>query len=99
VQEISFVPTYGMGPWRIGPRAPRSELSIAEAITLTLKIGHDKAVKLGDQLHGEKLARIHEAVARGLGLHAPVHRATKALGVAAWHAVGTVRAQGQDAAG
>jgi predicted nucleic acid-binding protein len=34
---------------------------IAEAITLTLKIGHDKAVKLGDQLYGEKLARIHWA--------------------------------------
>lgn len=34
---------------------------IAETITLTLKIGHDKAVKLGDQLYGEKLARIHWA--------------------------------------
>ena len=34
---------------------------VAEAITLSLKIGHDKAVKLGDQLYGEKLARIHWA--------------------------------------
>ena len=34
---------------------------IAEAITLTLKVGHDKAVKLGDQLYGEKLARVHWA--------------------------------------
>ena len=32
---------------------------IAEAITLTLKVGHDEAVKLGNQLYGEKLARIH----------------------------------------
>lgn len=34
---------------------------VAEAITLTLKIGHEKAVQLGDQLYGEKLARIHWA--------------------------------------
>ena len=34
---------------------------IAEAITLTLKIGHSKAVRLGEQLYGEKLARIHWA--------------------------------------
>lgn len=34
---------------------------VAEAITLTLKIGHEKAVKLGDQLYREKLARIHWA--------------------------------------
>lgn len=34
---------------------------VAEAITLTRKIGHDQAAKLGDQLYGEKLARIHWA--------------------------------------
>jgi predicted nucleic acid-binding protein len=34
---------------------------IAEAITLTRKIGHDKAVKLGDELYNGKLARIHWA--------------------------------------
>lgn len=34
---------------------------IAETITLTLKVGHEQAVKLGDQLYGEKLARIHWA--------------------------------------
>ena len=34
---------------------------IAETITLTRKIGHDKAARLGDQLYGEKLARIHWA--------------------------------------
>lgn len=34
---------------------------IAEAITLTLKIGHSEAVRLGGQLYGEKLARIHWA--------------------------------------
>ena len=34
---------------------------VAEAITLTRKIGHEKAVRLGDQLYGEKLARIHWA--------------------------------------
>src|SRR5713226_3117542 len=34
---------------------------IAETITLTRKIGHEKAVKVGDQLYGEKLARIHWA--------------------------------------
>ena len=34
---------------------------VAEAITLTRKIGHDQAGRLGDQLYGEKLARIHWA--------------------------------------
>jgi predicted nucleic acid-binding protein len=34
---------------------------IAETITLTLKIGHGKAVALGEQLYAEKLARIHWA--------------------------------------
>ena len=34
---------------------------VAEAITLTLKIGHSKAVRLGEQLYGEKLARVHWA--------------------------------------
>jgi hypothetical protein len=28
VQKTSFVPTYGMGPWRVSPWAPRSELSL-----------------------------------------------------------------------
>ena len=34
---------------------------IAETITLTRKIGHEDAAQLGDQLYGEKLARIHWA--------------------------------------
>ena len=34
---------------------------VAEAITLTRKIGHEQAARLGDQLYGEKLARIHWA--------------------------------------
>ena len=34
---------------------------IAETITLTRKIGHEDAARLGDQLYGEKLARIHWA--------------------------------------
>lgn len=34
---------------------------VGEAITLTLKIGHRKAVRLGEQLYSEKLARIHWA--------------------------------------
>jgi predicted nucleic acid-binding protein len=34
---------------------------IAETITLTLKIGHGKAVTLGEQLYAEKLAGIHWA--------------------------------------
>lgn len=34
---------------------------IVETITLTRKIGHDVAAKLGDQLYDEKLARIHWA--------------------------------------
>ena len=34
---------------------------IAEAITLTRKIGHEDAARLGDQLYAEKLARIHWA--------------------------------------
>jgi predicted nucleic acid-binding protein len=32
---------------------------VAETITLTRKIGHGEAVKLGAELYGEKLARIH----------------------------------------
>jgi predicted nucleic acid-binding protein len=32
---------------------------VAETITLTLKIGHAQAARLGDELYGEKLARIH----------------------------------------
>jgi uncharacterized protein len=32
---------------------------VAETITLTRKIGHEKASLLGDQLYGEKLAMIH----------------------------------------
>jgi uncharacterized protein len=32
---------------------------VAETITLTRKIGHDQATRLGDQLYGEKLASIH----------------------------------------
>jgi predicted nucleic acid-binding protein len=34
---------------------------IAETITLARKIGHDEAVRVGDQLYSEKLARIHWA--------------------------------------
>ena len=34
---------------------------IAETITLTRKVGHEEAARLGDQLYGEKLARIHWA--------------------------------------
>jgi len=34
---------------------------IAETITLTLKIGHDRATRIGEQLYAEKLARIHWA--------------------------------------
>jgi len=34
---------------------------VAETITLTRKVGHDQAARLGDQLYGEKLARIHWA--------------------------------------
>ena len=32
---------------------------VAETITLTRKIGHEKAARLGDQLYDEKLATIH----------------------------------------
>lgn len=32
---------------------------IAATITLTRKIGHEKAARLGDQLYGEKIASIH----------------------------------------
>jgi predicted nucleic acid-binding protein len=32
---------------------------VAETITLTRKIGHAEAVKLGEQLYTEKLARVH----------------------------------------
>ena len=34
---------------------------IAETTTLTRKIGHEDAARLGEQLYGEKLARIHWA--------------------------------------
>lgn len=34
---------------------------VAETITLTRKIGHAKAARLGEELYGEKLARIHWA--------------------------------------
>lgn len=34
---------------------------IAETITLTRKLGHEKAAKMGEWLYGEKLARIHWA--------------------------------------
>ncbi len=34
---------------------------VAEAVTLTRKIGHAEAARLGEQLYGEKLARIHWA--------------------------------------
>jgi predicted nucleic acid-binding protein len=34
---------------------------IAETITLSLKIGHDRATQIGEQLYAEKLARIHWA--------------------------------------
>ena len=32
---------------------------IAETITLTRKLGHEEATRLGERLYGEKLARIH----------------------------------------
>jgi predicted nucleic acid-binding protein len=32
---------------------------VAETITLTRKLGHEKAAKLGERLYREKLARIH----------------------------------------
>jgi predicted nucleic acid-binding protein len=32
---------------------------IAETVTLTRKLGHEQAAKLGERLYGEKLARIH----------------------------------------
>jgi predicted nucleic acid-binding protein len=32
---------------------------VAETITLTRKIGHEKATRLGDQLYGEKIASLH----------------------------------------
>ena len=34
---------------------------VAETITLTRRIGHTEAARLGEQLFGEKLARIHWA--------------------------------------
>ena len=34
---------------------------IAETITLTLKVGHAEAARIGEQLYAEKLARIHWA--------------------------------------
>ena len=35
---------------------------VAETITLTRRIGHAESAKIGEQLYGEKLARIHWAV-------------------------------------
>ncbi len=32
---------------------------VSEAITLTRKLGHENAARLGDRLYAEKLARIH----------------------------------------
>jgi predicted nucleic acid-binding protein len=32
---------------------------VAEALTLTRKLGHDRAAMLGERLYGERLARIH----------------------------------------
>lgn len=34
---------------------------IAETITLTLKVGHAEAARIGEQLYADKLARIHWA--------------------------------------
>ena len=34
---------------------------VAETITLTLKVGHAEAARIGEQLYAEKLARIHWA--------------------------------------
>ena len=34
---------------------------VAETITLTLKVGHTEAARIGEQLHAERLARIHWA--------------------------------------
>lgn len=34
---------------------------VAETVTLALKIGHAHAAKLGEQLYGERLARVHWA--------------------------------------
>jgi predicted nucleic acid-binding protein len=44
---------------------------VAETITLTRKIGHEKATRLGDQLYGEKIASLHWTTpeeAQGSGL-------------------------------
>lgn len=46
---------------RLADRLLTTNHVVAEAITLTLKIGHDKAVRLGGQMYDEKLARIHWA--------------------------------------
>jgi hypothetical protein len=46
---------------RLAEQLVTTNYVIAETITLTLKVGHEQAVKLGDQLYGEKLARIHWA--------------------------------------
>ncbi len=46
---------------RLADRLVTTNHVVAEAITLTRKIGHDQAARLGDQLYGEKLARIHWA--------------------------------------
>lgn len=48
-----------------GARLPDQLLTtnhvIAETITLTRKLGHESAAKLGERLYAEKLARIHWA--------------------------------------
>lgn len=46
---------------RLADRLLTTNHVIVEPITLTRKIGHDDAVRLGDQLYGEKLAQIHWA--------------------------------------
>jgi predicted nucleic acid-binding protein len=46
---------------RLAEQLVTTNYVIAETITLTLKVGHEQAVNLGDQLYGEKRARIHWA--------------------------------------
>ena len=46
---------------RLADRVLTTNHVVAETITLTRKIGHDRAATLGDQLYSEKLARIHWA--------------------------------------
>jgi uncharacterized protein len=46
---------------RLSERLITTNHVVAETITLTRKLGHEKAERLGDQLYREKLARIHWA--------------------------------------